>query len=103
MTHKKHLAISLAIGAAVIAGGYFGVWSSDFVMIPGMYIAAPFWPQGLHSDLGPKEVYVFLATVWLGTLLAWSVLSYGLLSLLQQLRTRLTSRSSGTPRERGAP
>jgi hypothetical protein len=84
--NKKRVLVSAVLGCAVFGMGYVFSPLSDAVIVPGVYLAAPFWPEGIESDFGPAGVVGFLSVVYIGAILAWSALAYISLWLLHRLR-----------------
>ena len=70
-------------GALVFLPDEVGGSIKDALGLPGALLSAPFFPQGIHNESG--AVYWPLV-VYLGNLLFYSALWFGLLTLFQRLR-----------------
>ena len=88
--NKKTLLLAIAVGFCLTATAFLPIelsWVdlSDLMLRPGVYLASPLWPEGIESDpvFGVFGVLSFLSTVYIGSLLAWIVASYFVISLLR--------------------
>ena len=85
MKRTKTFWSSIATGALVLFVGYLS--SFDFALWPGVSIAYPLWPEGIHSDfLGMAGIMIMLVIWWVGSWAAWSALAYLLIRLAGKLR-----------------
>jgi hypothetical protein len=77
MARTKLIWPSLAIGALALASGALFPSLSDWVLWPGVVLATPFWPQGIHSDFSSAVgVVAMLAVVWVSSWVVWSALAF---------------------------
>ena len=77
MINKKRGAISLIVGALILALGLLPSPSADLALWPGSVLASPVWPEGIHSDFGgPFNIVAMLVVVWGASFAAWSTLAY---------------------------
>lgn len=73
----KRVLIASAIGLVSLGSAAFFYP----VMLPGLLLAAPIWPQGIHSsNFGPLSGIFFLATISLGTAAFWGGIAYMLMA-----------------------
>ena len=77
MASVKLILVSLTVGALVLVVGESIPAIADGIFQPGLLLAAPFWPQGFHSDFsGPADVMTMLVVIWGGSWLLWSGLTF---------------------------
>ena len=46
------------------------------LFLPGIIVALPFWPQGIHTRPGLVSNLLFLLTVYVGTWAFWAAVLY---------------------------
>ena len=86
LSRKKKILLALTVGLFVTAIAALPFSLSEFLLTPGIFISALFWPQGIHSDgLGTMGFISFVSVIWIGTLLFWSTLTYASMALLNKL------------------
>jgi len=88
MINKNKLIMSLVLGCLVTAAAFLPVAFAESLLTPGAYLAAPVWPEGTHSGNGLSAIGLvgFFSVVWLGSVLAWSIVSYAAISIFGRLR-----------------
>lgn len=87
MLRKRRVVISLVVGALITAAAWLPLSSADMLFWPGMALASPFWPEGIESDFdGDFSIFAMFAVVWLGTFVAWSLLTYLVMALVGKFR-----------------
>ena len=80
-SRAKRLAVSIAIGVAVLLIAGLPVPYLEFLSFPGVLLAAPFWPQGIHtSGMGETGALLMIGTVYAGTIAFWAAIAYAILT-----------------------
>ena len=81
MTRRRRLAISTSFGAGILVASLAPTPLTYYVLLPGLFLASPFWPEGIHSGAGLSGagVYAYLATIYLVVIGGWGALMYTLL------------------------
>ena len=77
MRRAKSIAISLLAGVLIPILGALLSTASDWALWPGLLLAAPFWPEGIHSDFSSSFSFVTMfLVIWGGSWICWSALTY---------------------------
>lgn len=86
--NKKRILISIALGFVIVGITYVIPSFSNIVCLPGIYLAALFWPEGIHSDMGIIGLAGFFSIIFLGSIFMWSALVYVSLCLLHRFAAK---------------
>jgi hypothetical protein len=88
MTRAKRLVIAAGAGIGAVLVAMLPLPGAEYLVFPGLVLASPFWPQGIHSShwLGPVGVVAMIATVGLGTAGFWGGVVYAVMTRRQSRR-----------------
>jgi hypothetical protein len=86
MKRGRRLAISVLVGVLLTAAARLPFGFAEYMAVPGLLLASPFWPEGIHtgSGLGPAGIIAWLAVMWIGSFVAWTGVAYGAMSLVRK-------------------
>jgi hypothetical protein len=73
----KRVFLSVAVGVALTTAAALHLPYVEYLLLPGIIVAAVFWPAGVHSDFGGSLGFLpMLVVIYGASIAAWSALAY---------------------------